>query len=55
MFSNYHERVTRGYKNKGREVNEATNIAVQDSNKPRIFVGWERERKVKKKSRIKTR
>ena len=43
---NYPEVVTRGYKNKGREVNKALNVADQDNNKLSSFVGLERERKV---------
>ena len=45
-FSNYPEFVTCGYKNKGREVKKAMNVAVQDSSKPGIFVGKGREKKV---------
>ena len=47
-FWNYRERVTHGFKNKGREVNKTLNVAIQDSNKPRIFVGKRREEKRKK-------
>ena len=41
--------VTREYKNKRREVKEASNVAVQDSSNLRIFVGKRKERKVIKK------
>ena len=34
-FSNYPELVSRGFKNEGREVKKASNVAVQDYNKPR--------------------
>ena len=39
LFSNYPGRLMRGYKNKLREVNEASNVIVQDSSNPRIFLG----------------
>ena len=44
FFSNYLKRVTREYKNEVSEVNKASNVADQDSDKPSSFVGKERER-----------
>ena len=41
--------ITCGFKNEEREVYKASNVAVQDSSKPRIFLKKGRERKVIKK------
>ena len=41
MFLNYTELVTHGLKNKEREVNKASNVAVKDNSNPRIFAGKE--------------
>ena len=37
-FLNYPKCITPGYKNKGREVNKASNVANQDSSKLSSFV-----------------
>ena len=43
----YPEVIIYGFKNEGREVNKALNVAIQESSKMRIFIGKGKEEKEK--------
>ena len=49
VFSNYSECITHRYKNEGKEVNKASDVADQLTSKSNSFVGKARGRKVVKK------